>query len=333
MDDLVQIEPGGPGWSGELTERWLITQCCQLATSLSAIHRIAALKIPHLPRLRFFRSGRLATDVIKWLSCNETDLGTLVFSNFSTEPPTSAEAPPEYFIKFNRPTEQRKTGLGEGSVSQKSHEPDCVSTNNERKEKDELKLKQSSLAFSASPSSSTRYTNEDCPDNAQKVGSKAGSRETVQERSTFRGSIRASKLQVWCLGAIWLKLITWFLLGPQGIKDHEQIFSPPAHTSGFVERVTQTEDGRVPLRPYRMKTVVMELIHELRGHKDTTEWIGRLLRLISSRMLVVSPAARASSWEIMHSLSTWQWEADDVEEVPNLEDLHESFSVPSIEWT
>lgn len=301
MDDLVQIEPRGPSWSGQLTERWLFTQCCQLATSLSAIHRIAALKVPHLPRLRFLRSGRLATDVIKWLSRGETDLGTLVFSNFSTEPPTPAEAPPEYFINLNRPRKQRKTDIRRSSISQKSHESDCGSANIEPKEEGETELRESSIPFPASPSSTMPYTSDDRPDDAQKTGS----REAIPEKAVSTGSIRASKLQVWCLGTVWLKLITWFLLGPEGIKDRQQIFNPPAHTSGFVERVIQPEDG-MSLCPYRMKRVVKELIHELNHHKRSTDYIGRLLKLISSRMLVEDAGIRASSQQIVKRLQGWQ---------------------------
>lgn len=301
MEDLLRMQPGSYSWSGQLTERWLGTQCCQLAASLSAIHRIAALRIPNLPALRFFRSGRLATDVIKWLSYQETELGTLVFSNFNTEPPTLAEAPPEYLIYLNRPREHQENGLSQVSISEMSPEPDCEIRLSEREEEGKVQLEQSSVPFPAPSSFSVRCTDDDCLDDAQK----AGRREIIPEKSGSRGSIRASKFQVWCLGTIWLKLITWFLLGPQGVKDHEHIFNAPAHASGFFDYV-QTEDEQVHFSSFRVKPTVTNLIHNLSGHEDSTNYICRLLGLIGSRMLVVSADDRASSQEILKTLEGWE---------------------------
>lgn len=105
----MQIQSEQPMWSGKLTEEWLAKQCRQLAYSLSVIHHVATLKPPGLPRLRFFRSGRLANDVIKWLSSSEGDPGSLAFSNFSTQPPSPADAAPEYFINLKKPKTHSKS--------------------------------------------------------------------------------------------------------------------------------------------------------------------------------------------------------------------------------
>ena len=296
MGDLMQFQTGRSAWSGQLTERWLATQCCQLAASLSAIHRIAALKIPKLPRLRFFRTGRLAVDVVKWLSSSETDLGTLVFSNFSTEPPTPDEAAPEYFFNLNRPKERRKGSRRDSRMSRRSYESDRWSTNDGRAEEGELEMQEYSVP--AHPSSRVRYTHEDRPREAQKVGSQG----ITPAKSGSKSSARTSKFQVWCLGTVWLQLVTCFLLGPQGRGEFEHIFTAQDRRSGFLETVHNIEHREDRFNLFNLNNDVRRLMHRLEGHGDSTPFIRELLRVIEFRMLEVNADSRAPSLEIMSTL-------------------------------
>lgn len=235
--------------------------------------------------------------MVKWLSSSETDPGSLVLSNFSTEPPTPAEAAPEYFINLNRRRMASKAVRRKASIFPK-HPADSETVGNESPGADESKRRRSGVPSPAAVSSSVQYNDENHPEEARKAYNK---RVTPKNTRSER-LIRASKFQVWCLGTIWLQLVTWFLLGPDGTKYYGHIFNPHAHRSGFVDAVSTGTDTSDSFNSYKLKTSVRILIDRLEGHEDSTPFIRQLLWLIEFRMLEVNADLRASSWEIVNIL-------------------------------
>lgn len=295
LNALMRTEPRQSAWAGQLTYTWLATQCRQLAASLSAIHRIAAIKVSNLPRFRFFRSARLANDVIKWLSSSEADLGSLVFSNFSMQPPSPAEAAPEYFIYLDGPKDHRKSTTNK----QISHTSRSKSGPVENKSQgDESDMRRPGDLVLGTPPLPILCTSGRRPKDAEQARPQEAAPEDPRPKSSFR----ASKFQVWCFGTILLQLITWFLLGPSGIRDHRNIFAPPDGTSGFLEVYGPSDDGDNPSSRYTLRWDVKNLILRLQAHDDCTAFVKSVLDIILSRMLVIDAKYRASSHEISRSI-------------------------------
>lgn len=296
LNALMRAEPRQSAWSGQLTDKWLATQCRQLAASLSAIHRLAGIKVPNLPRLRFFRSARLANDVIKWLSSSGGDLGSLVFSNFCIQPPSPAEAAPEYFIYLDGHKEHRKS-TGKHTITSRPSRSKSVPVDNES-QGDESGARRSGDLVRRIASLPNLCTSGHRSKDAEQVEAQEAPPEDPRSRSSFH----ASKFQVWCFGTILLQLITWFLLGPSGIRDHRHIFVPSDGTSGFLKIYGPADNGDNPFSRYTLRWDVEHLILRLQAHDDCTAFVKSVLDIILSRMLVIDANRRASSHEIWHSI-------------------------------
>lgn len=134
----------------------------------------------------------------------------------------------------------------------------------------------------------------------------------------------ASKFHVWCLATIWLRLITWFILGPDtrhfskpgSIFDQ---FSGLSSASGFFEKLNMDRPTRSnrdtdnSTKSYWVKPSVVKLIKQLKRHKSCTVSIKRILTLIQRRMLVIDPAGRASTQEVMEILQEIDRESEELQ--------------------
>lgn len=321
LGDLTQVDPTRQNWLEQLTEQWLVSQCSRMAASLSQIHQVAALKISHLPRLLFLRSGGLAPNVIFRLSSSESQLGILVFDGLCSEPPGSFESPPEYFIALEKSSQSSLWSLWPQGLRES-----IGASNSEILEwgarKLEIKLMQyshdlieasplpgsESWASNSLPQLRKRVSSVDTTSTDQKTAECPW--EPIDEESRERPpeKLSASKFHVWCLATVWLQLITWFCLGPEGIKflkeAAEDVQSQGQfENSGFFERMPVTSKGKSrPDESYRIRPIITESIERLQTHKRCTASIRQLLAIIRDRMLVIDIVARASSQEVMEKL-------------------------------
>lgn len=292
------VNPSLQEWSGQLTERWLVSQCCHMAASLSNMHRVADLKMRHLPRLLFLRSGRLANDVIHWLSPSKSQLGNLVLGNLSLEPPGSHESPPEYFIlskKQLQPSTQESSGHTTSSDlqpagSHAAYKPVAQEINFDGPDKPGEAEKVLVLRDIDTPTVLSPTCIAQTPQN-----------DTLSIRSISMRSIEASRFHVWCLAIVWLNLITWFVLGPQGQKD----FALNSRTVLEQNWLRSDSGGKSTTHhnsPYRLNSVFAERIAFLRRQKRCTAYVRAILDLILRRMLVTDVAMRASSQHVADTL-------------------------------
>lgn len=310
LEELCTSDPTREDWSGQLTEHWLVSQCSRMAATLSAIHEIAALKIPGLPRLHFLRSGRLSADMVYRMSSSKSQLGTLVFGNLCQDPPGPYESAPEYFIAPHKPSEpsnqdsERQTSSlpvnpAEGvshAVFQHTSKFSSAGTLDTLNSAGTMRDLPMSLE---APSPTPRHmTPENTPMDPSIV---PADKKDLPARSS---RVSASKFHVWCLATIWLRLITWFILGPEMMhsSDPPSIFDRSWEKSPrnafFEDMDTNPAETSDSNKSYRLRTVVVELIEKLQRHESCTEGIRQLLTLIRERMLVIDVSVRASSQEV-----------------------------------
>lgn len=311
LKELCRVDPTRAEWSAQLTERWLVSQCSHMATTLSRIHHIAAIKMPHLPRFIFLRSGRLASDMVYRISSSNSQLGTLVLGNLRQDPPGLHESAPEYCIASNRPSQsanpdletlrsyltRRSADFGAATPAQQISKVEDAERLVDAVDRDGTT--QQLHASLEAPSPTPRHTT---PEDAPMDPSIASADKNFHQGRSSR--ISASKFHVWCLATIWLRLITWFILGPEAVHSSEppSIFNESSEnpsTSGFFEELQpRSVDTNDLNKLYRLNPVVEKLMDKLQRHKSCTVIVKQLLTLMRERMLVIDVAGRASSQEL-----------------------------------
>lgn len=326
LTHLCEVDPSEQKWAEQLTERWLVSQCSRMAATLSAIHQVAALKLPGLPRFLFLRSARLAANMVYRMSPSENHLGTLVLSNLCPDPPGAHESAPEYFMskdKWRKPaTERSNNDISSitrvfGEVEEKSLDQN-VSKIEDLEKLDAVDhvvtMRHSHPSLGARSRSSGHSAPEIPPEELfMRVPNKRRLAARTRRRSQ-PAKVTASKFHVWCLATIWLQLITWFILGHEGIRSSElaSLFDGSAaenSTSGFFEEVEiHPVDTDSPNKSYKLKPIVVELIDRLQRQEGCTMSIKRILNFIRDRMLVIDPAVRATTQEVMETLGEIYWE-------------------------
>lgn len=310
LSDLARVDSDCFKRSGELTDRWLASQCCSMAASLWEIHRIAALKMPHIPRIRFLGSGRLASDVIYWLSSSTNQLGTLVIAGHNSSPPGMSESAPEYSFHQEKvlesPLHKESVFQCQPPASFSCCELTYVEPRQENVQPMVAPARPQSLKVDPLATDCSRSSRHGLRD-----GKPVDDGTNVNPQTSLgvpgpRIPISASRFHVWCLGVVWLELITWYILGPNGTLEFEQIFAHvPTHgqiaQSGFFEEV-HMDDASGCGNPYRLRHVVLEWIKRLQEDKGCSLFVGQILEFMAERMLVVDITARASSCEVMEEL-------------------------------
>lgn len=311
LSDLSCVDSDHFKSSEQLTDRWLASQCYSMAASLWEIHRIAALKMPHVPRMRFLGSGRLDSDVIYWLSSSKDHLGTLVIADHNSCPPGMFESAPEYSMHQEEVLKSARHGdpiLLDQTLARLGS---CEITYAEpRQENSQPKL----LAPTRPQLQKVDPPGSDCS-RSSRHHLRDG--EPIEDRTNFNSQtslgalgpgppIHAPRFHVWCLGVVWLELITWYILGRDGTLEFEQTFAHvymhgQAAKSGFFEKL-HIDDASGDGNPYRLRHVVSDWIERLQADKNCSLFAGKVLELIAERMLVVDVSARASSREVMEKM-------------------------------
>lgn len=247
------------------------------------------------------------------LASSDDELGTLVLGNFVQDPPQPYESAPEYSIASKKAS---KAPIGKLIIPTEIYRESPLELDAKVREKDskvgdlerldaidrDVTTTHSVAAFDARSRSTTHSESEVSP-NKQFEQYMA-----QQDHRNHSATVSASKFHVWCLGTIWLRLITWFILGPDGMRfsEPDSIFyeSPETfQTSGFFEEMPNDAGYTAnPSNSHRINPVVVELIEKLQRHEDCTASVKRILTLIRRRMLVIDPTVRASSQEVMEML-------------------------------
>lgn len=311
LSELTRVDSDYFMRSGQLTDRWLASQCYSMAACLWKIHRIAALNMPHIPRMRFLGSGRLASDVIYWLSSSKNQLGTLVIADHNPSPPGMSESAPEYSFHQEKvvesPLDKDPVFQCQTRASFGCCELTCAEPRQENVQPTVLEPARPQLTEVDPPLTDCSQSSRHHIRDGEPVDDRTNFNPTISIRARGpRPAISASRFHVWCLGVVWLELITWYILGRDGTLEFEQIFAQvhmhgQAAISAFFEEV-HVHDASGYERPYRLRHVVSGWIERLQADKNCSLFVGQVLELISERMLVVDITARASSREVMEEL-------------------------------
>lgn len=310
LSDLISNDLGFFKSSGQLTDRWLASQCYNMAASLWAIHRIAALKMPHIPQMRFLGSGRLASDVIYWLSSSEKHLGTLAIADHNSCPPGMFESAPEYYVQQEdvpgSALHMEGGLLDQSSATLGLYEAAYVEPRRKIVQpRVWAPIRARSRKLDAPRRNRSRHSRHHIHDDQPVEEASDLIPQTSLGCPQQKPAIQASRFHVWCLGVVWLELITWYILGPDGVLEFKQIFAhvhmhEQTAKSGFFE--AHRHDANGCKMAYRLRYVVSDWIERLQADKDCTVFVREVLGVITERMLVVDVTARASSRDVMEKI-------------------------------
>ncbi|KAI1085957.1 kinase-like protein [Rostrohypoxylon terebratum] len=105
------------------------------------------------------------------------------------------------------------------------------------------------------------------------------------------------KFDIWCLGCLYLELLTWLILGPQGVENFNQsrFDEHGSDTNWSTDQFFKTMKGESGGSYAVIKKSVTEHILRLESHQESIGYVKEFLKLIRNQMLVINHERRIDS--------------------------------------
>ncbi|KAI0892490.1 kinase-like protein [Annulohypoxylon nitens] len=139
------------------------------------------------------------------------------------------------------------------------------------------------------------------------------------------------KLDIWCLGCLYLDFITWLLLGPKGVsKFNENRFNEHGSEKNwsddqFFKRIQIESAGSQPM----IKESVINHILSLKSHHKCNKYLERFLEIISVGMLITDYEQRIGSDILESNLKSLLEEyEDEIQHTTERQSSHHTPQVP-----